>query len=125
PPQRRPWSLRVKVSRPGDIRHRSSLHRDHTPPTPRPSACVSASAPASPGRIFARVPCQKPRWQGKLLRLLSFADSFLVFGFEFMNYQLIPVGILHHRHVTARRVKRLGGESDTLPSQLVNCLLEV
>src|SRR5215467_13710181 len=90
-----------------------------------PFVCASGLAPASPDRIFGRVPYQKQQWQRRPLRLLSFADSFLVFGFEFMNYELVSVGILYHRHVATRRFKGLGGKSYALTSQRVNHLVEI
>src|SRR5437667_1523010 len=98
----RRWFLRAKVSRPGDNRLRPWSGQDRIPPTHLPLPCALALARGFPDRIFARVLCQTLRSPQRRLRLLSLADLPLVFGFEFMNYKLISVGILNNRHVTTR-----------------------
>jgi hypothetical protein len=42
-----------------------------------------------------------------------------------MNYQIVAVWILHNRHVTARRLKRLGGETHLLIFQMLDRFVEV
>src|SRR6266550_1827940 len=78
----------------------------------RPFACDLVSARAFPDRISARVLCQRPRWRRKLLRLCSFGDSFLVFGFQFVNYQLITVRILHDGHPAHRALNSFGSKTN-------------
>ena len=47
------------------------------------------------------------------------------FGFQFVNYDFVPVRILHHGHVAARRLERFGRESNYSDLEFIDRFVKI